>query len=149
MSLTIANPPTLTGNDSWEEHIAKDIRTSGWVCITDLVRHINNETVTAFAGTKFKDSYFFYHDALTQMTCKRARTWMDKEGILKHWLLPVGECNAKTVYFGRPVGNSPEIMPWDCSLNQDVHSCVEKYSSICRWIPKGHPLYAQRFSKAS
>ena len=52
-------------------------------------------------------------------------------------------------YFGRPVGNSPEIMPWDCSLNRDLHSCVEFYSSICRWLPKDHPLYPVRFGKAT
>lgn len=25
------------------------------------------------------------------------------------------------LYKGRPVGNSPELMPWDSSLNKDVH----------------------------
>ena len=75
---------------------------------------------------------------------------MQEKDLLKRWLLPVGECNAGTVYFGRPVGNTPEVMCWDCSLNHDVHSTVEFYSGLCRCLTKkDHPLYPQRFGKES
>ena len=123
------------GEACLRDHIRKDIRKAGWVCITELVRHMDKETVITL-GPNWGDKYYWYHDALSQLTCKRTRSWMEKEDLLKHWLLPVGERNAGTVYFGRPVDNSPEIMPWDCSLNRDLHSCVEFYSSICRWLPK-------------
>ena len=143
------NPYKSRYGDAWEEYIREDIRRAGWVCITDLILHMCKCTAAAYAGTEFEDSWFFYHDALTQLTCKRTREWMVQKDLMKRWLLPVGECNVGTVYFGRPVGNTPEIMPWDTSLNHDVHSRVEFYSAICKWIPKGHPLYAKRFGKSS
>ena len=145
----VANPYKSRYGDAWQEHIRKDIRRAGWVCITDLILHMCKHTAAAYEGTEFEDSWFFYHDALTQLTCKLTRAWMQEMDLMKRWLLPVGPCNAGTVYFGRPVGNTPEIMPWDTSLNHDVHARVEFYSAICRWIPKDHPLYAKRFSKAS
>ena len=144
-----ANPYLARYGDDWEAKIRQDIRTAGKVCITELILHMRDATAAAYAGTEFARTYLIYHDALTQLTYKKTRAWMEKEGIMKHWLLPVGECNAGTVYYGRPVGNSPELMPWDCSLNQDVHTCVEFYSSVCRWYGKDHPLYPSRFSKAS
>ena len=36
------------------------------------------------------------------------------------WLVLQNEVNAGTVYAGRPVGNSPEFMPWFNSLNANV-----------------------------
>ena len=144
-----ANPYESRYGDEWQTHIRDDIRKSGSVCITDLIEHMCTETAAAYKGTKFEDSWFFYHDALSQLTCKRTREWMQEKDLFKRWLLPVGECNVGTVYFGRPVGNTPEVMCWDCSLNHDVHTTVEFYSSLCRWIPEDHPLYPQRFSKSS
>ena len=35
--------------------------------------------------------------------------------------------NDGTTYAGRPVGNSPEMMPLDCSLNKDVDCCVDRH----------------------
>ena len=136
------NPYLSRYGDDWKEHIRLDIRRAGSVCITELIKHI-------CACTEAAGKRYFYHDALTQLTCKRTREWMAENDLLKFWLLPVGPCNEGTVYFGRPVGNTPEIMPWDCSLNADVHSCVEFYSTVCKWLPKEHPLYPQRFSKSS
>ena len=47
------------------------------------------------------------------------------------------------------MGNTPEVMPWDCSLNQDVHVTVDNHSCYFRAIPSDHPLYHKRFSKSS
>ena len=144
-----SNPYQSRYGDEWERHLREDIRKSGSVCITELILHMCKATAKAFENTEYRDSWFFYHDALSQLTCSRTREWMAEKDLLKRWLLPVGPCNEGTCYFGRPVGNSPEIMPWDCSLNHDVHCCVEFYSAICKWIPEDHPLYPQRFSKSS
>lgn len=144
-----ANPYESLYGDDWQTHIRKDVRTAGSVCITELIEHMDAETAAIYKGTKFEDSYFWYHDALSQLTCKRTREWLVEKDLLKRWLIPVGECNVGTCYFGRPCGNTPEVMCWDCSLNHDVHSTVEFYSSLCRWVPKDHPLYLQRFGKAS
>ena len=135
--------------DTWKTELAADLKKQGAICITELVEYMDSATKEVMAGTKHADDYYWYHDALTQLTDKRTKEWMVKEGYFKRWLLPVPPCNAGTIYEGRPVGNSPEIMPWDCSLNQDVHVTVDNHSCYFRAIPKDHPLYAKRFSKAS
>ena len=30
-------------------------------------------------------------------------------------------------FHGRPVGNSPEMMPMDCTLNKDIIDCFERH----------------------
>ena len=67
-------------------------------------------------GKKHKTDFLFYHNALSLMKAKEFKKWMDENGILKKWLLPVTNLNTKTPYFGHPVGNSPEMMPLDTSL---------------------------------
>ena len=71
------------GEACWRDHIRNDIRKAGWVSITELVRHMDKETATALRP-KWGDKYFWYHDALSQLTCKRTRAWMQEEGLLKH-----------------------------------------------------------------
>ena len=39
---------------------------------------------------------------------------------ISRWLVPQGGLNIGTIFYGRPVGNSPEFMPLDNSLNQEV-----------------------------
>ena len=128
--------------------MAVDLRKHKVVCIKELVLHMYNETKKFFQGTEHEDDFFFYHDALTQMTDKKCRNWMQEEGMYKHWLLPVNGCNAGTIYFGRCVGNTPEIMPWDESLNHDLHDKVADYAGLSSFIKEDeHPqLWHKRFS---
>ena len=135
--------------DSWEKELALDLRKNGVVCITELIEHMINETREIMVGTPHEHDWMFYHDALTQLTDKRTKDWMVSQGYMRRWLLPIHPCNAGTVYAGRPVGNTPEVMPWDCCLNQDVHVAVDNHSSYFKAIGKDHPLYPKRFSKAT
>ena len=105
-----------------------------------------------FHGTEFQDKWWFYHGALiNQMSDKKTRKFAKDKGWLDHWLLPVNGCCAGTIYFNRPVGNTPEVMPWDESLNRDVHCCVNRYESMSRWIKKDeHPdLWHKRFTRTN
>ena len=43
-----------------------------------------------------------------------------RNNVAKKWLVPSLGCNKGTKYEGRPVGNSPEFMPLNNSLNQDI-----------------------------
>ena len=45
---------------------------------------------------------------------------IDGVSVKERWLVPQNGVNAGIVYVGWPVGNSPEFMPWDNSLNSDV-----------------------------
>ena len=53
----------------------------------------------------YQDNWYFYHDALSLMTCADSIAWMKKEGIYKHWLLPCNGLNKGTDYSDKPTGN--------------------------------------------
>ena len=97
--------------------------------IKDLVLHINAKFSKAFQGTRYEETYLFYHDALTTMTDKDCIDWMEEKGILKRWIHPVlglndliivkdgnGNEESSKNYVGRPLGDCPEAMPLDNSL---------------------------------
>ena len=77
----------------------------------------------------------FYHDALSQMTANKTVEWMKREGYYKRWLIPQKGCNADTVYANRPVGNSPEFMPLDNSLNQDIQVSLSLHCAVSAHLP--------------
>ena len=71
------------------------------------------------------------------------------------WIKPVYGCddvivltNGKrsTDYAGRPPGNSPEFMPMDNTLNQDIHAAVETQVSCTYHLPHDDE---QKFSLAT
>lgn len=86
-------------------------------------------------GTKHKNDWCFYHDALSLMTASATTTWMKEQGYYSRWLLPL-EINRGTCFFGRPVGNSPEMMPMDSSLNKDVDDEVSYHCSLTSTLPE-------------
>ena len=67
---------------------------------------------------------------------------MKEIGVYGHWLLSANGYNAGTgtIYFGRNCDNTPEIMPWDESLNHDLHDKVADYTGISSFLKKDkHP----------
>ncbi|EJK60897.1 hypothetical protein THAOC_18686 [Thalassiosira oceanica] len=120
------------GEDEWEAEIRKTKHFRGLCCVTDLVEHIVCTTRDFYKGTKNEDNWMFYHDALILMTAKECKDWMAEKGYLKRWILPELGLNEDLGFGGRPVGNSPEFMPWDASLNQDVHESVRRHCVLCR-----------------
>jgi len=130
-----ANPYKEKYGDRWEEEIAKCATLKKYRCITDLVTHIYEESKKLFADTMFKDNWYFYHDALSLMTSKCTLEWMESKGYLKHWLLPKFDLNGDTRYAGRPIGNSPEMMPMDCHLNKDLDNAVRRHIAVTHSLP--------------
>jgi hypothetical protein len=117
-----ANPYlSLHGPDDWEDVLAKSSAMSGLRSIKDLVTHMMVESRALMVGSQCDpDKVRVGHDALSLMTCAETRAWMVLMGYDKMWITPQLRCNAGTPFAGRPVGNSPELMPLDCSLNKDV-----------------------------
>merc|ERR1719276_261471 len=69
---------------------------------------------------------------------------MESKGYLKRWILPSndlysGDIEFKKRYSDNPLGNSPEFMPWDTHLNQDVHSSHDFHVSSTIHLPDDHP----------
>jgi hypothetical protein len=88
------------------------------------------ETALIYKGTKNEDNWMFYHGALLLMTAKETIRWMPENSYQKQWILPVGGLHHwdkyLKAYFGGPsIGNSPENMPLDTSLNSHIHQKVQ------------------------
>ena len=139
------NPYMSLYGDIWREEIVKTTALKPYVCITDLVKHMYQESERVMKGTKYEYTWYIYHDALSLMTATSCRDWMKKEGILEQWLLPIMGLNDNTRYKHAPTGNSPEMMPLDCSLFQDPHRSVQRHiiytSDLPRDDPKNYPRY--------
>ena len=63
------------------------------------------------------------------MTAKSTIDWMEKEKMLKHWILPEQGLNDGTRYSKAPVGNAPELNALDSKCNRDIHCAVLEHSS--------------------
>ena len=123
------------GKEKWKAEIRKSAAFSGIVCITKMVKHIALKTQVCFADTANKNSYHFYHDALSQLTCDETVQWMkdttipgEDTCIYDRWVKPENGLNDAfgKRWWARPVGDSPELMPLDNSLNQDIHESVRR-----------------------
>jgi hypothetical protein len=123
----------------WEVEIDRDLRkpvNGGHVCVTELVEYMICTCKEGFKGTVHEDDWMFYHDALKQMTDKRCIQWMQEKDYLRRWILPTHGCNNEFARFrGRPIGDTPEVMPWDCHLNADVDACVRRHITKTKGCP--------------
>ena len=151
-----SNPYKFRYGEEWEKEIVK-VRRSGLtrvVCVTDLKEHIESTTKNAFKGTEFETTYRWSHDALKQMTDDDCKAWMKEKKIWHRWIKPELECNdfisvydetkEKTVtsrhYKDRPVGDSPEMMPLDASLNWDIDCSLCMHVLLTSHLENENPL---------
>ena len=94
-----------------------------------------NEAEKLVKGSVHKDDLYTVHDDLVLITAKEMINMMKQNGYLHFWLLPLNGLQDGTPYAGCTVGNSPEFMPFDNSLNRDIlqslhFHCVLSYSII-------------------
>ena len=64
-----------------------------FLCITDMIDHIVIEYAKTFEGTKHKNYWVFYHDALSLITADATIAWMKEKGYLKRYVLLVNVLN--------------------------------------------------------
>ena len=117
-----------------------------YMCVTELVKGICEHSEQAFVGTTHKNDWYFYHDALSQMTAKSTRAWMVEQGYYSLGLIPQLGLNSGTVYVARPVGNHPECMPLENSLNVDIQYVLPLHSAITAHLEDGDK---RKFSMAT
>jgi len=143
------------GPDEWEEKIKNTTALNGHRSITDLIVHMAVETSKMFEGTAHAHDCVFYHDALALLTAFDAIDWMkenyhtDGRLYIKMWVRPEQGLNAGTRYERHPPGNSPELMPLDASLNNDIHQAVDLHVAFTRHLRPGDPGYEERFSRST
>ena len=149
------NPYKERYGDDWREEMKKVSRSglTRIVCVTDLIKHIDTHTKNAFKGTPFEDDYYWAHDALSQMCDDDAVAWMKQEGYYKRWIKPELGCNDHITFYdeetktqlsskrykNRPVGNQPELMPLDASLNRDIDCSYDMHVLLTANLEKEDP----------
>jgi len=141
-----SNPYQSRYGEAWEAEIKQVGAMKKIVCIKELITHVVEETRRVMRGTKFEDNFYFYHDALSLMTAAETRKWMLEMDYEKYWLLPMKDLNKGTTYHNRPVGDSPEMMPLDCSLFNDLHEGANRHVSLTHLLHKDDP---KKFSLAT
>ena len=114
------NPYHSRYGEVWVEKLKSSTAMSKLVCITDLIRFMMDEAEKLMKVSVHEDDFYIVHDALVLMTSKETINWMKEKGYLYRWLLPLNGMQDGTPYAGRPVGNSPEFVPLDNSLNRDI-----------------------------
>jgi hypothetical protein len=80
------------------------------------------------------------------MTYNKSKAYMKEHNLLKYWLLPLEKLQAGTRYNDSIPGDSPELMPLDDTLNQDIHSSARYHVAITSHLPKDDP---RKFSFAT
>ena len=128
-----SNPYKSRYGDSWLQKLKQSSHLSNVCDVRDLVEYIVGET--KHAGKKY-----FYHDALSLLTSKCTMKWMERMGYLKMWFRPeqglFEDHPDLKRYYGRVVGNSPELMPLDKRLNKDIHESVNQHYIATNDLPK-------------
>ena len=114
------NPYHLRYGEGWVEKLKSSTEMSKLVCITDLILFMMDKAEKLMKGSMYGYDFYIVHDALVLMTSKETINWMKEKVYLHRWLLPLNGLQDGTPYSGRPVGNSPEFMPLDNSLNIDI-----------------------------
>jgi|Transcript_29455 hypothetical protein len=107
--------------------------------------HTRKESANCYKGTVHEDDWFFYHhDALSLITAQETIKWMKEKYYFKHWILPENGLHYRDpdlkTHSKRPTGDSPpENVPWDNSLNQDVHLSVDMHVAMTHDLEIGDP----------
>ena len=110
---------------------------SKFCCITDLIRFMMKESENLMKGSVHEDDLFIVHDALVLMTSKEKIIWMKENDYFHRWLLPMNGFQDGTPYAGRPVGNIPEFMPLDNSLNREILHSLHFHCVLSRFVLDG------------
>jgi predicted flap endonuclease-1-like 5' DNA nuclease len=131
---------SLYGEDEWEDKIKGSVTLAAYISIADMIEFMVGESQRVMEGTHHEDDWFFYHDALSLMTAKETIQWMREKDYLKRWLLPINQLSEDDKdlknFLHRPIGNSPEMMPWDCSLNKDIKDAVMRHVCYTCHLPE-------------
>ena len=114
---------------------------SKFCCITDLIRFMMKEEENLMKGSVNEDDFFIIHDALVLMTAKETIEWMKEKNFFHSWLLPMNGLQDGTPYDGHPVGNSPDFMPLDNSLNRDILQSLCFHCVLSRFVLDGEAQY--------
>ena len=121
-----------------------------YCCIKELVTHIVEESEILFKGTDHEGNWFFFYDALTTMTSAETIAWMQEKDYLKYLILPQHDLLVNTRYHNKLLGDSPELMPMDSTLNKDIDDSGKRHVAMTSHLEWSNKYKDQRkFSSAT
>ena len=85
----------------------------------------------------YEEHFFIVQNTLVLITAKETINWMRHNGYLHIWLLLLHGLQDGNPYAGGSVGNSPEFMPLDNSLNRDILHSLHMHSFLSCYILDG------------
>jgi len=126
----------VCGKEAWITKMKERSEFNKVACITDMVKFIIKETKQVYENTDQKDTYYWYHGALSQLTHDTCVQWMkatviscESTSVYDRYIKPELGLNDK---FGKrwqacPIGDSAELMPLDNLLNQETLESVRRH----------------------
>ena len=107
---------------------------SKFCCNTYLIRFMMKEAENLMKGSVHEEDFFIVHDALVLMTAKETTGCMKEKNYYHRWLLPMNGLQDGKPYAGLTVGNIPEFMPLDNSINRDILHCLRFHCVLSRFV---------------
>ena len=92
------------------------------------------EAENLMKGCVHEDNFFIVHDSIVLITAKETIEWMKEKNWFHRWFLPMNGLQDWTPYDGRPLGNRPECMPLDNSLNRDILHSLHFHFDLSRFV---------------
>jgi hypothetical protein len=149
------NPFKCRYGDTWEVELRKTMRSSKVVWVNDLIAHTVSEGNRMYKGTPWENTWVMYHDALSQWWDPAAQGLLAKLGMAKRQIRAWGPTSAVELtvtehdaagavvkvhvlvnkYRFRLMGDSPEFMPLDRHLFNDVKLATKRNVSLTRGLP--------------
>ena len=117
------------GSANWESKLPGKFK---WMCITDLMDHVVEQGNVVFKGTTREHDWVIYHDRLSQWWEEESQAYLETKHHMRdrQWKA-VGSTNDSLpkYYQNSLMGDSPELMPLDSSLFNDLIDAVGKHVS--------------------
>jgi hypothetical protein len=119
------------------------VKKGGFVCETELVDHVIDESERVYKGTVAEGKFSIFHDCLLQWWTPKAQEFMKARGYEHRQLriLPPTCAKVNTRYRWKLVGDSPELCRGlDSHGFADLDAAVTLNCSLATYYPKGHAM---------
>ena len=109
------------------------------MCITEVMDHIIEEGNRIFKGSTHADDWCIYHDRLSSWWSVEAQLYLHEKGFGHRQWKAAGDTNnhISKYYQGSLMGDSPELMPLDSSLFNELINGVHTHVLTTRLLPIG------------
>lgn len=129
------NPYLERYGTAWKQHLPQSFK---YICITDIMDHVIKEGNRIFQGSTHEKDWCIYHDRLSSWWEKEeAQDYLASKGFkLRQWCSTSWTDDSITKYYkGMLMGDSPELMPLDSSLFNDLIEAIAKHVTATYHIP--------------